>query len=751
MSNTPTHDMKATNAPIADIKPDGTQKDKLGRGPFISQVSQQIENYQGKSSLVVSIEGGWGEGKSFVIEKIKKHFKNKPDYLWVTFNPWHFVTQEDLSKQFLQQLSLEIRKNPKSKFRKLIHQSPMTVYFVLCACWAYILNIIYNSGSLEMKIGSIAIPSVILYLGNSFISNFSSYLPDLISKYAQNQACHLNLYEKITKSLRNYNKKIIIQIEDMDRLPPEQIRDMVQLIRMVADFDHTIYLLGYDRPQVIEALSTLSQKQEHKDRLHDGRAYLQKIVHAAYTLPQPKTDLVAAQIYQKFTEKIQHLYNEDIQGTEHWINISQHLTPLITNLRQGQRIVNRALLLSSELTSSIEPIDLLSVSFIIEDQPNLWAYISQNYSQIYQRNVSVFSQTEEELSIKTFDEIETLPESRSINSSIIGTYKQHTQIISLIKALFLIDHSKNMRSVEFAARRFDINEKSLAHEENFIGILRLSNASLSYSDEIYNKLIHNRSESCEISDIYRIDDIDFNNTIEKIKPHIGNITDYGDYLHQILDSAPIHNSFLTRFDKILNELVFPFIDTLLEHKKVHEIERFISHFTGPYHLLLQAIIIFKYSPISNAFTHVHLTCIEKPSKEAIQHQIRNNILSKLKNDVFNDHGFINTNRELPDIGVFLIILMKLLDKGDQDTLKELINNANDFDKICLLVSISYKKPNNPQRLINLEDALFLSQKRNQEDLIRWFLSQEKQNKASYSKTYFKLLRIALENSRLIGQ
>ena len=106
-----------------------------------------------------------------------------------------------------------------------------------------------------------------------------------ISKTFGNQAINLSnsksndlneIREKIDNFLREQNHKIIIIIDDIDRLYNDEIRLIFQLIKSVGDFPNTIYLISFDHDVVINALKTVQDCP--------GEKYLEKVVEISESI-----------------------------------------------------------------------------------------------------------------------------------------------------------------------------------------------------------------------------------------------------------------------------------------------------------------------------------------------------------------------------------------------------------------------------------------------------------------------------------
>mgnify|MGYP001067267550 CR=1 FL=1 len=60
--------------------------------------------------------------------------------------------------------------------------------------------------------------------------------------------------KRIEDALRKTGRRIVVFVDDIDRLDADEIRVVFKMVRLVADFPNVTYLLAFDRPRVEEAL-----------------------------------------------------------------------------------------------------------------------------------------------------------------------------------------------------------------------------------------------------------------------------------------------------------------------------------------------------------------------------------------------------------------------------------------------------------------------------------------------------------------
>lgn len=102
---------------------------------------------------------------------------------------------------------------------------------------------------------------------------------------------------ELVSALRLLSRRIIVFIDDLDRLEPREAGEVLRLIRAVADFPNIIYVLSYDPEVIAQTLSKAVQ-------VDDGAAFLEKIVQVSFRVPRPEAfDLrrwFQAEVYELF-------------------------------------------------------------------------------------------------------------------------------------------------------------------------------------------------------------------------------------------------------------------------------------------------------------------------------------------------------------------------------------------------------------------------------------------------------------------
>lgn len=350
--------------------------DELNRRPFAQRIAALIKDIAedkpaliqdgDKGGFTIGIEGVWGEGKTHTIKLIKEEIeaynenKEKP-IAWMVFNPWHFTDRQHLASLFLRDLAVFIEEKLEIKPPK----------------WRILLE--KHSQRLGGWIELICLHLVVYEYSD--ISNLLLHYASKLQNFKDTRSPKTleTLKDDIKKKL-NSNlpfSHIVVAVEDMDRLNPEEIRAMLQLMKMIADFPKITYLLAYDRTHVVNALGDLAGHHANRKEAREyGEGYLKKVVQAAYALPAPGKYAIATMTLSDFKKIAKKAGHPDTFDSDEYFKIVWiYLTKLITTLRMGERVVNRALLILLMLRDKCNPADVLVAAYLMEFQPKLWRWL----------------------------------------------------------------------------------------------------------------------------------------------------------------------------------------------------------------------------------------------------------------------------------------------------------------------------------------------------------------------------------------
>lgn len=285
-----------------------------------------------KESFAVGITGEWGSGKSTFLNTMKKEIKEAKFAEFVEFNPWLCNSPEQVTQDFFATLINEL--SPKhSTLSRDINK------------YAKLLN-------------KIAKPSLSIFGIDLDLTPGDDSLDEL--------------KENISKKLANLPKKVVILIDDTDRLEGNEVFEILRLIRNTADFKNVIYIATYDKEYVTDVLEG--------NKIKDPSAYLEKIFQTEVHLPKTR-DYLLWKILS--TELDEFFYLDGIDSIS--VEEQNLVLKVLINYRQIKRfarhyITYRDYINNNELAQDINKICLFWVELLQMYDKKAYDILAKDYT-----------------------------------------------------------------------------------------------------------------------------------------------------------------------------------------------------------------------------------------------------------------------------------------------------------------------------------------------------------------------------------
>lgn len=202
--------MLSSDLPIAKL-----EEDELNRGSFAESLAKTLVQYSFPSSLTIGLYGEWGSGKTSLLNMVFENVEQIDDGVVVLrFNPWLCSDSKQLVTQFFKQMATAIKlKNKKAeKVWELIDQ------------YADVFDA----------------TSLIPVVGGGIAAFFRAIAKKAGQKVEKRTKDLQESKDQIIEKLKDEKMKIIVSIDDIDRLSEEEIVAVFQLVKSLADFPNTM-------------------------------------------------------------------------------------------------------------------------------------------------------------------------------------------------------------------------------------------------------------------------------------------------------------------------------------------------------------------------------------------------------------------------------------------------------------------------------------------------------------------------------
>lgn len=312
----------------SDSSSSDDQEDELWRDKFVLYLSDLLESGDDDSTIYVGLYGEWGSGKSWVFDSLRKEASKTKRLLdFVEVCPWR-ESDKGLN--------------------------------------AYILNAIAAEAHLAEK----GLASIIKEYGRSFgISPWRGLFDDvpLVGKWISYRYDCIHdvdaLKKRVINALTGYGRRIVVAIEDMDRLEYGEVRELIRVIRANCDIPNVTYLLMADEEYLAKAVGCEIGGEGA------GRRYLSKIIDFPCPLPSVSSADLFEAYYGRIANYIKDKWSCAVTGEDR--QRLAYLSGLFLTMRDVKRAFNtfisemsRQKLKSQGGVPSVDWVDLAGLSAI---------------------------------------------------------------------------------------------------------------------------------------------------------------------------------------------------------------------------------------------------------------------------------------------------------------------------------------------------------------------------------------------------
>lgn len=368
------------------------QHDLLDRAGFAQRLALAISSWKNQESLVISLTGSWGSGKSSIKNMALEQLAAIQGSQVIEFNPWQWAGQDKLSSAFFEEISRVVqRKNPTEADKQLAkvlrrYEHRLNAGAAVLSGTAKWAPILLGSALVTTALGSVAegtaaqvtiwTVSAVSWLGS--LAPWLKQAAEWCTKRSKNldqeaKDSELTLSQiraELQKLLSARQKPLLIVLDDLDRLSAEQLKAMFQLVKAHMDFANVVFLLLFQRDTVEQGLQRAG---------FDGADYLEKIIQVPFSVPAISSGQLEAVLSGKLDailaneQQLQQRFDK-----AYWDQMFQRgMRPFFGNLRHVYRYAStlafHCRLLRGTEVAEVNAVDLFALECLRVFAPETYA------------------------------------------------------------------------------------------------------------------------------------------------------------------------------------------------------------------------------------------------------------------------------------------------------------------------------------------------------------------------------------------
>lgn len=322
-------------------------QDRLRRAEFADRIATVLSELSPREGRVFAIRGGWGFGKSSLKNLVTERLDAKEGADWLDFNPWQWGDADTITGALFSQIATRLGGNHSPS--ALARAAALRCYGTVltgsgrsikdyAGKTLFLTTVVTNASLVAIATGiGFELPTVTklaaFLLAASVVLPivgrvFSFFAPDRTEDSLD------KIRKELEERLRELDRPLVVFVDDIDRLEPDQIRMLLRQVKANANLPNIVFVLLF-QPSIVErALDPVANE--------DGRAFLEKIVQANFDLPAVPVSMVH-QLFATELEELVGTYMTTANGfsQRRWGNTYIGCVhPMLRNLRDARRLIS---------------------------------------------------------------------------------------------------------------------------------------------------------------------------------------------------------------------------------------------------------------------------------------------------------------------------------------------------------------------------------------------------------------------------
>lgn len=413
---------------LDDQAVDNIADDKFNFAPYAKYLADVINALPADKSYVLAINGGWGTGKTSILNFIKEHFrkmhleqkqtkaqeesrikvcfkKHFAYLIWLwscCYQIFSWLIWCPLSKIFAWMRELAqciMGKDTGAKYEEakdgfqIIDFNPWMFSGESTLVQRFFDQIRANLSTrpeLAEQLGSYSLLLLDELLISKSIPGAGGVLLNFVKGHTNKPPDLIKIKSELKIALQKNKIRFLVVIDDIDRLASDEIRQLFRIFKAVADLPNILYLLAFDKAVVSNAL-----KDEH---CGDGNAYLEKIIQASFSIPSIDRFRLKKMLSDILRPLIEQTSSQNKRDLGRTISLYNSVQFFIDTPRRAKLLINAFKITYPPLKEEVNIFDFLAMEALRLFAPLI-------YEEIRNKPLMYVGQEKENLKKDYFDKL----------------------------------------------------------------------------------------------------------------------------------------------------------------------------------------------------------------------------------------------------------------------------------------------------------------------------------------------------------
>ena len=334
-------------------------EDRFGFAALADRIADSLTTQAADKGFVFGLEGKWGSGKSSLLALVLKRLSGMEaaKVASVEFRPWLIGDRDQLLAALFEDLAKAI-----AGLEYASGDATGTTKITAKSVAEQVKSFARHLG----PVGKLAGVAGLFVPGASMVGDVFEKLAAAAAEQADGPTL-VAQKEKLSEALLKLDCRIVVAIDDVDRLEPREVAELLRLVRSVADFPNVSYLLCYDARALVRAIETGTG-------VASGAAYLEKMVQTEVAVPRPESFALR----RWFSNELQSFATCPVERAGYLQQVIDETGGrVLENPRAVVRVLDSLRVYWPSLKDRVDLADLVWLRMIAVGSPNFYRWVEE--------------------------------------------------------------------------------------------------------------------------------------------------------------------------------------------------------------------------------------------------------------------------------------------------------------------------------------------------------------------------------------